>query len=159
MTKKIQIGDIARDTVSGYEGVVVGRTTYLYNVDRLSIQPSALREGKLQDQRSFDEPGMEYVGESAIVPVSPMTDDFKVGDTVRHKITGLEGVIIGRSRWISGCHTISMQPKGLNKDGEPFDLKGFEEHDVELVQRAAVKEKAPARKTGGPKPEPRRFSK
>jgi len=150
----IKLGDIAKDTVTGFQGVVIGRSTYLYNVDRLTLQPRELLDGKRQDSRSFDEPGVEFVSHSEVKAQTPASDSFYVGDVVRERITGFEGVITCRTRWISGCYTLSVQPQGLNKDQQPFEAKAFEEPDCTLVKAKNYKE--PVRKVGGPKPEPRR---
>lgn len=152
---KIKLGDIAKDSVTGFQGVVIGRSTYLYNVDRLVIQPRELKEGKRASSQSFDEPGLIYVSVSDVDIQKPATDDFSVGDVVREKVTGFEGIITTRTQWISGCYTISVQPQGLNKDGEPFASHAFEEPDCTLVK--ARNEKAPLRKVGGPKPEQKRL--
>lgn len=61
MADRIKLGDIARDRVSGFEGVVVGRTQWLRGCDRLVLQSQALYEGKPVEPVSFDEPDLEFV--------------------------------------------------------------------------------------------------
>jgi hypothetical protein len=154
--KKIDLGDIAKDSVTGFQGMVIGRSRYLYNVDRLTLQPRELKDGKRQESRSFDEPGVEYISGSEVKAQVPSSDQFQVGDIVRDRITGFEGVVAVRTRWLSGCFTLSVQPLGLDKDGQPYDVKAFEEPDCMLVRSKDYKE--PVRKVGGPKGDVKRFS-
>jgi len=51
---------------------------------------------------------------------------FALGEKVRDKVTGLEGVVIGRANHISGCDTFGVQSSVL-KDGVPADCKYFDE--------------------------------
>jgi hypothetical protein len=50
----IELGDTAKDVVTGFEGVVVARSEWLNGRVRLSIQPRALRDGKPIESQSFD---------------------------------------------------------------------------------------------------------
>mgnify|MGYP003453287561 FL=1 len=57
MTKvNVQLGDEARDTVSGFTGVCVARTEWLNGCRRMSLQPKALdKDGKPQEIQAFDD--------------------------------------------------------------------------------------------------------
>ncbi len=67
---KIKLGDIARDTVSGFEGVVVAITYWLHGCARVAIQPRELHEGKPIDHVSFDELQVELVNAKHHNPVT-----------------------------------------------------------------------------------------
>jgi len=43
-----------------------------------------------------------------------------LGDRVRDRISGIEGIAIARTEWLFGCVRISVQPFG-EKDGRPPD--------------------------------------
>jgi len=45
-TDEIQLGDVAKDSITGFEGVVTGRTEWLNGCCRWLIQPRSLHEGK-----------------------------------------------------------------------------------------------------------------
>lgn len=62
---KINLGDVARDTVTGFEGLVVGRHEYLHGCVRLQLQPRELKDGKPIDACSFDEPQLDIVKRKA----------------------------------------------------------------------------------------------
>lgn len=57
---------------------------------------------------------------------------FDLGMTLRDKVTGFEGVVVGRGDHLSGCDTYGLQSKQL-KDGLPTDVKWFDEPRVELI--------------------------
>ena len=61
-TVKIELGDVARDRLTGLEGVVVATTEWLYGCRRVTLQPQTLKEGKPLDSQTFDEPQVELVG-------------------------------------------------------------------------------------------------
>ena len=52
---EIKLGDVAKDTISGFEGVVVARTEWLNGCVRVSVQPKKLQEsGKPVEYETFD---------------------------------------------------------------------------------------------------------
>lgn len=52
----IPLGAVAQDTISGFEGVVVCRSEWLYGCVRLTVQPREMHDGKPVDTQTFDEP-------------------------------------------------------------------------------------------------------
>jgi hypothetical protein len=59
--RKVKLGDVARDTITGFEGVVVAITKWLHGCYRITIQPQKLHDGKPVDNCTFDEPQVEKV--------------------------------------------------------------------------------------------------
>jgi hypothetical protein len=58
----ILLGDIARDRLTGFQGVVIARTQWLSNCDRLTLQPKVEGgEGKFVEALTFDETTLEFV--------------------------------------------------------------------------------------------------
>ena len=62
----INLGDKARDTVSGFEGIAIGRTTWLHGCVRVTLQPQGLHDGSPIQSHSFDEPQLVLVERDAI---------------------------------------------------------------------------------------------
>jgi len=58
---KISLGDIARDSITGFEGVVIARTEWLFGCVRFTLQPQALHEGKPVETQTFDEEQLVWV--------------------------------------------------------------------------------------------------
>jgi hypothetical protein len=78
---------------------------------------------------------------------------FDLGSKVKDCITDFEGIVIGRTEWISGCNRYGVKSRIL-KDGLPQDDQWFDENMMVLVEEKAVKEGD--RRTGGPADSPRR---
>lgn len=74
-----------------------------------------------------------------------------LGDKVRHKVTGLEGIAIGRTDYLFGCVHVCVQPQVI-KDGKPADAFWTDESGLAVIEAGAVKreEPEPAERPGGP---------
>lgn len=66
---QINLGDKARDLVTGFEGICVARTQWLNGCIRCTIQPQGLDTGgKVMDTQTIDEPQLHLL-QIAVVPV------------------------------------------------------------------------------------------
>jgi hypothetical protein len=50
----VNLGDRAKDKISGFSGIVVARTEWLNGCVRITLQPEYLKEGKIIENQSFD---------------------------------------------------------------------------------------------------------
>lgn len=153
---KLSFGDVAKDKITGFQGVIVARTRFLSNVDRLSIQPRGLdKEGKPIKPRGFDEGSLEFVETTELepVPIERAPHPVGLGDTVKDQVTGLVGVVNAITSWFEGCSILQVQPQGLH-EGEPIDPAAFDERKVDVVVRANPTPEPVT--TGGPRAEPSR---
>lgn len=58
----IKLGDEVKDSYTGFKGIAVARTDWLYGCARIGIKPSKLdKDGKTFDIDWFDEPQVELV--------------------------------------------------------------------------------------------------
>lgn len=69
--KKLELGMEVRDRVTGFQGIITSRTTYLNACDRLAISPRVDKEGKLPETEVFDEPDLIFVSNGIYVPPAP----------------------------------------------------------------------------------------
>ena len=67
-------------------------------------------------------------------------DDVKLGDKVKDQITGFEGIAISRTEYLYGSVRVQVQPVKLGKSGEPQETKVFDEPQLDVLKRAAVKD-------------------
>lgn len=73
---------------------------------------------------------------------------IKLGDDVEDVITGVRGIVIGRSEWLTGCATIGIQPKA-DKNGSVPEVFWVDETRVDTYdgeRKLSV--------VGGPQPTP-----
>lgn len=59
---RIELGEEAKDIVSGFQGVCIARTEWLNGCTRVTLQPKVGKDGKLPDNGTFDEPQLKRVG-------------------------------------------------------------------------------------------------
>jgi len=52
----VELGDLVKDSVSGFKGVAVSRHSYLQGCDRISVQPLVKKDGTHIESIAFDEP-------------------------------------------------------------------------------------------------------
>lgn len=151
----INLGDVAKDQLTGFEGLVIGRTRYLSNCDRITLQPRTLKDGKPHETHSFDITHCDLV-ETGVFTVSAhpwnRREDICLGDTAKDTITGFQGVVTARTSWIDACDHLSLLPTTLDKDGQPQKSYSFDSTRLELVSK--LQPPAPAEHRGGPMEEP-----
>jgi len=76
-----------------------------------------------------------------------MTDTFvpiKLGQKVRDRMTGLEGIAICRMDWLYGCTRVVIQPQEI-KDGKPAESYTVDEPQCEVIGEDFVPEQIAAR--------------
>lgn len=64
----IEVGDTARDKVTGAEGIVVAKTHYLTSCDRISVQGKVGADGKIPEWISFDISVAELLEKETVKP-------------------------------------------------------------------------------------------
>jgi hypothetical protein len=147
----INLGDIARDSITGFEGVVVTRARLYRNCDRFTLQPQGLKDGDFKKAAIFDEVNVELVrpGVLKVLPLNRPPEKIELMDVVRDRITEFEGVVVGMVDHINGCSKVHIQSRSFKPDGTPIDPISVDEVDVILVERP--KRKDPRPNTGGPR--------
>jgi len=61
----IKLGSKVKDTLTGFKGMAIGRTEWLYGCTRIGIEPQELHEGKPIEAQWFDEQRIETIKEDA----------------------------------------------------------------------------------------------
>ncbi len=70
----MELGDKARDLITGFEGIVTGHTRYITGCDCYCLQPQGLdKEGKIQEGKWIDENRLAIVQRDA-VSLAPVSD-------------------------------------------------------------------------------------
>jgi hypothetical protein len=62
----INLGDTAKDTITGYKGVVIAETNWLNGCRRLTIQSKEMKDGRPIDTVTFDVEQLELVSKAKI---------------------------------------------------------------------------------------------
>ncbi len=77
--------------------------------------------------------------------------EFEVGEILKDKITGFEGVVLGRTEYHTGCNHYGLQSKSL-KDGKPIDWEWFDETRLMHVEGSEKMLQETRKPTSGPHP-------
>jgi hypothetical protein len=60
----IKLGSKVKDKYTGFTGIAVSRTEFLYGCTRIGIEPTALHEGKPIESHYYDEQRVEVIEEA-----------------------------------------------------------------------------------------------
>ncbi len=61
-----------------------------------------------------------------------------MGDRVKSRVTGFEGIVIGVDCWMTGCKRYGVQPRGLTEEGKQKATAWIDEEYCELVEAGVV---------------------
>ena len=65
--ERIELGDLVKDSVTGFKGITTQKVYYLQGCTRFLVQPQGLtKEGKMKDGFYFDEPQLFIVKKSLL---------------------------------------------------------------------------------------------
>jgi len=66
---KFNLGDTAKDKITGFEGIIYNRSQWLYNCNTYGLKPTKLdKDGETRKTESFDEPQLELVEKEVFEP-------------------------------------------------------------------------------------------
>ena len=73
----------------------------------------------------------------------------ELGDEVKDKVSGFQGIAVARHSYLQGCNRITIQPP-IGTDGKLPDSCTFDEPLLDVVTAGKVKREAGAEINGGP---------
>jgi hypothetical protein len=73
---------------------------------------------------------------------------INLGQKAKDKITGFEGILIGRCQYLTGCDQYGIAPPA--KDGEVKNSQWFDEGRIEVLGKGVTIGEVTATKNGGP---------
>jgi len=75
---------------------------------------------------------------------------IELGDEIRDKISGFQGIAVARHTYFQGCDRISIQQPPIDKDGKLLDAMTFDEPCLEIISKQKVQKRKDSDETGGP---------
>jgi hypothetical protein len=91
----------------------------------------------------------------------PKENELKLGQKARDIVTGIEGIIIGKTEWLTGCNTYGIKPP-VKEDGTNLEAIWVDEIRIEIVDPVSIFDKKKQQQSkddaGGPQPTPRQHS-
>lgn len=67
------------------------------------------------------------------------TNTIALGDRVKDRITGFQGIAVARTEWLYGCVRITVQPEKRDGDGKLLANETFDAPQLALVRAGVVK--------------------
>ena len=86
-----------------------------------------------------------------------MARKVKLGDKVKERVTGMEGIVVTHAEWLYGCNRFAVEPEKLKEDGSLHDATWFDEQRVQLVEEKEkpITKNETSGRTGGPQNDPK----
>lgn len=148
----VELGDKAKDAITGQAGIVNAITDFLYGCRRIAIAPQVVKDGKPVEMFVIDDPQTVVVEKQAIKPVQPAEQTVQLGDRVKDQISVLGGIVVGITNFLHGSRRIAIQPE-TTKDGCPAPTFVADEAALKIVKKAVIKPfAAPVAEEKKPKP-------
>ena len=72
-----------------------------------------------------------------------------LGDLVRDRITGFEGIVVAETKWLNQCVRLTVTSRKLKDDQKVADMS-FDITDVELLEKDPLGYYDHPKNTGGP---------
>lgn len=93
---EIELGDLAKDSVTGFKGICVARTSWLFGCVRCALQPQDLDHGKVMEAINFDEPQLVLLKKAAVKSVPAKAPARTTGGPIPIKVTKPPSMSKGR---------------------------------------------------------------
>jgi hypothetical protein len=110
MTSEGRLGVMARDVVTGLEGIVACKTEMLNGNVQLGIQPKG-KGDKIEEAHFIDWHTLEVIGEGIADKVPPIdrSPTIKLGQRVFDRVSGMTGIAVERTTFLNGCVYFAVQ--------------------------------------------------
>lgn len=119
---KYPMNAIAKDTISGFQGVIISRTAHLFGCSQYGLAPQELSsDGIPRPTEFFDESRIEIVDETnAVYGEDNHSEIFSIslGSEVEDKVSGFKGKVLVIVEYLHNCSQYYIEPP-VDKDGKP----------------------------------------
>lgn len=150
-TFKHSMNAVAKDTVSGFQGVIIARNAHLFGCAQYGLAPQELStEGTPRATEFFDESRIEVVdNSSAVEGDNDFSDIFSIplGSEVEDKVSGFEGKVLVVVEYLHNCSQYHVAPP-VDKDKKLRDGEWFDEGRLILKGEGIKPEQVAASKRG-----------
>jgi hypothetical protein len=84
----IKLGQRARDTITGFEGIATSRVEYLNGCIQYCIRPTQLEKGEMIESQYIDEGQLEIVKEEKDIDIIPKPVGGEMANTPKSNYRG-----------------------------------------------------------------------
>lgn len=143
------IGCIGKDTITGFEGMVIALVNHLYGCHHYHLQPVELVDGKLAETEGFDVQRIKYIKRLVQDPMI-IKSKISLGSKAKDTVTGAEGIVAGITTLMyNEPPRISLQPEKCVK-GVPAETIYLSEPRLKVIAEEKPKCERAKNAPGGP---------
>jgi hypothetical protein len=118
---KYPMNAIAKDTISGFQGVIIARNAHLFGCAQYGLAPQELSsDGSPRATEYFDEARIEIVDETKAVYGEDNFDEIfsiRLGTEVEDKVSGFRGKVLLVVEYLHNCSHYFIEPP-VDKEGK-----------------------------------------
>lgn len=148
---KYPMNVVAKDTVSGYQGVIIARNAHLFGCAQYGLAPQELSsDGSPRKTEFFDETRIEVLDKSEEVFGE---DDYNkiftipLGTEVEDKVSNFKGKVLVIIEYLHNCNNYYVEPP-VDKEGKVREGHWFDEGRLTVIGKGITPESVAAPKRG-----------
>ena len=148
---KYPMNVVAKDTISGFQGVVIIRNAHLFGCSQYGLAPKELgSDGTPQQTQYFDESRIEIIDDSSAIAE---TFDYEkiftipLGAEVEDKVSGFDGKVLLAIEHLHNCNQYYVEPT-VDKEKKPRDGHWYDEGRLVVKGKGISPEEVAAPKRG-----------
>lgn len=148
---KYPMNVVAKDTISGFQGVIIARNAHLFGCAQYGLAPQELAsDGSPKKTDYFDESRIEILDETnAVYGDDEYNDIFSIqlGMEVKDKVSGFKGKVLMAVEYMHNCSHYYVEPP-VDKDGKPCEGQFYDEGRLTVIGKGISPEEVSASKRG-----------
>lgn len=148
---KYPMNVIAKDVVSGFQGVIIARNAHLFGCAQYGLAPQELSsDGSPKKTEFFDEARIEVLDETnAVYGEDAYSEIFSIplGSEVEDKVSNFKGKALVAIEYLHNCSHYWVEPS-VDKDGKPQDGQWLDEGRLMVKGKGITPEEVAAPKRG-----------
>lgn len=148
---KYSMNVVAKDKVSGYQGVIIARNAHLFGCAQYGLAPQELAsDGTPKKTEYFDESRIEIVDDSNAADGENEYNKIyaiSLGTEVQDKVSGFQGKVLVVIENLHNCNNYWVEPQ-VDKEGKPRDGQWYDEGRLTVVGKGISPEEVAAPKRG-----------
>lgn len=150
-TFKYPMNIVAKDTVSGFQGVVISRTAHLFGCAQYGLAPQELSaDGSPRTTEYFDESRIEVIDDSNAVEGEKDFDKIfavPLGSEVQDKVSNFKGKVLVIAESLHNCSQYYVEAP-VDEKGVPAGGHFYDEGRLDIIGQGIKPEEVAAPKRG-----------
>ena len=147
-------GMTAEDRVTGFKGIITAVGDWLDGNKRICLTPGLDKNGNMKGEKWFDHFQIIVDNEVPKLQSRPLPKtEINLGDRVRSKVTGIEGIAVGCTLYLNGCFHLAIQQK-KKKNGDVPEVVWDNHILLEVIKKSAIMKVRTEKPSEGPASDP-----